>query len=75
MHEIFTQKESRLNSALSKVQNKLDYLAENQSNLPKAELDLWNNWHDLKDRITNRLWDNWSDFKDWHWEQFGYNSY
>ena len=75
MHEIYVLKESRLNTALSKVEAKINWLSENQNILPSHELDKWNGWHDLKDRLNNRLWDNWTEFKAWHWEQFCFNSY
>ena len=75
LDNIYTLKESRLKAALSKVQTKLDYLAENQNQLSDQDYNSWNNWHDLKDRIKNRLFDNWSDHMDWHWGEFGWNSY
>ena len=46
LDNIYTLKESRLKAALSKVQTKLDYLAENQNQLSDQDYNSWNNWHD-----------------------------
>jgi len=69
--EQFKAKETKLNKALKRVQDRLAfYLQTKDQDHPD-----WNDWHDLEERITQRLWDNWSAFKDWHWEKFGFNVY
>ncbi|MEI7425149.1 MAG: hypothetical protein WCK10_03460 [Candidatus Staskawiczbacteria bacterium] len=40
-----------------------------------AKCPNWNDYHDLETRLENRLWDNWSAFKEWHWDNFGFNTY
>lgn len=72
MLQIFKDKETRLNLALQRVQNRLKFYADNAST---NEFKDWNNWHDLEQRIKERLFDNWSSFKDWHFQQFGFNTY
>jgi hypothetical protein len=67
----FKEKETALNLALTRVQNRLKYYAENSSQI----FEDWNNWHDLEDRIKERLWQNWSNYKDWHFQTFQFNTY
>lgn len=71
MLNTFKDKETRLNLALTRVQNSLKHYAENSG----QRFDDWNNWHDLEDRINERLWQNWSNYKDWHFETFQFNTY
>jgi hypothetical protein len=68
----FKQKELSINAAIERVKIKLAYFEANKHNQDFKE---WNNWHDLEDRLIDRLKDNWSAFKDWHFTQFGFNTY
>lgn len=77
----FKQKEDNLNRAIEKVKAKLLFY-DQQSAKIKGFSDQdrlffrdWNNWHDLEDRLNNRLWENWSEWKEWHWNKFAFNYY
>lgn len=72
----FLDKQTRLNNALNKVNAKLQYfneVSQTGANLP--EFENWNKWHDLHDRLKDRLQDNYNNFKNWHWEQYRFNTY
>jgi hypothetical protein len=71
----FKEKENSLNRAISKVQSKLEYLSKNYQKMPLNEVEKWNNWHDLEDRLTDRKKENLSNFYEWHFLTFGYNVY
>jgi uncharacterized protein YukE len=70
----FKKKEEVLRSALQRVKDKLNEIADsfNSTGVPNPH---WDRFHDLEYRIEQRLWDNWSDFKDAHWDAFGFNAY
>jgi hypothetical protein len=76
----FVKKQDRLNAALEKVKSHLQYLADkyhgkgyNKENGQEVkEVETWNDWHDLEERIKNRLWDNYYDHQQWHFEKFGW---
>ena len=67
----YIDKQNRLQSAVDKVVNKLQEFKSNPDKAP----DNWNDWHDLHDRLNNRLVDNWKAYKNWHWETFQFNAY
>ena len=72
----FKDKERRLRLAIATVRAKLEsfkILSESAPNDP--QLTNWNNWHDLEDRLTDRLIDNWKAFKSWHWDTYQFNAY
>jgi hypothetical protein len=75
MIDIFLKKQAQLNDALYRIDLKLDWFKENQENLPHNILKTWNNWHDLNDRIKDRVFENVRNYKIWHWEQYGFNTY
>jgi hypothetical protein len=77
----FIQKQDRLNSALEKVKNHLQYLADKYhgnglfsqyKGKEAEEIEKWNDWHDLEYRIKNRLWDNYHEHQQWHFQTFGW---
>ena len=77
------KKETRLNAALQKVQNHLKYLSDKYGGKPLSErtgeelkeVEQWNNWHDLEERLTRRIKKNWSEYHSWHFEKFGWTAY
>lgn len=71
----FAKKEARILAAYERVKKHLAYLSENVDNLTEIEVNDWNKWHDLEDRLTDRLKDNASNFYDWHWNKYGFNVY
>lgn len=71
----FKQKENSLNLAIERVDRKLNYLKDNWQNMPPEEVNKWNNYHDLKDRLIDRKVKNLSDFYEWHFNEFGFNVY
>lgn len=85
----FKKKESRINKAIDKVKAKLEEYAEygkkisllctsedrcwkEEEHIPVKD---WNLLHDLQYRLEQRQWNNWSEFKDWHWDNYGFNTY
>ena len=73
MLNTFIGKEIVLKNALDKVRAKLESFKLKDFNDP--ELNTWNNWHDLEDRLNDRLIDNWKAFKSWHWDTYQFNAY
>lgn len=71
MLQSFIDKQTAINKAIERVNNKLQYFNDN----PQCENQDWNKWHDLHDRLQDRLIDNWIAFKDWHFITFGFNTY
>jgi hypothetical protein len=71
MLQKFIDKETAINKAIERVNNKLQYFNETPD-LPHLD---WNKWHDLHDRLQDRLIDNWSNFKEWHFIKFNFNTY
>ena len=70
--------ETRLNNAIKKVQDKLKWfeiMANNNHQGVKVNFNDWNKWHDLEDRLTDRLKDNYSNYKAWHWNEYQFNAY
>ena len=67
----FKKKESQLQKAKAKCQAILELFKTGE----RKDVDNWNLVHDLEDRIDERIGDNWSAFKDWHWDNFGFNTY
>lgn len=72
--EYFLKKQNRLLKARKKVQDRLQFFAENWRELPKKDLEIWNNWHDLEKNLENRLQDNYSSYLNWHFEKYGWSS-
>lgn len=70
--EYFQNKETVLKSAIQKVENKLSWFKENQNSLSESILDTWNNYHDLHDRLIDRLSDNYFEYSQWHFNTHGY---
>jgi hypothetical protein len=78
----FVDKQNRLNAALEKVRAHLQYLIgkyhdrtvnfQSLKGKEKKEVDTWNDWHDLQDRIENRLIDNYQEAQRWHFKKFGW---
>jgi len=64
----FIKKQSQLNAALERVKNRLKFYAENTKG--NCDFPDWNNWHDLQDRIEDRLKNNYVNFLSWHFEKF-----
>ena len=75
IYNSFKEKENSLNRAIAKVQSKLEYLSKNWQKMPSNEVKIWNNWHDLEDRLSDRKKENLSNFHEWHFITFGYNVY
>jgi len=80
--DCFKIKEVQINKALEKVKNKLQQFTDEAAKIPDKWTDAdrehfkdWNLFHDLQYRLEQRLWHNWSSFKDWHWDNFGFNTY
>jgi len=71
----FQVKEKSLNMAILRVQNKLKYFSKNYQKMPLNQVEMWNNWHDLEDRLQDRKKENLSNFYEWHFLTFGYNVY
>jgi len=67
----YIDKQNRLQSAVDKVVNKLHEFKNNPAQAPEN----WNSWHDLHDRLNNRLIDNWKAYKSWHWDTYHFNAY
>ena len=70
MLNTFKDKETRLQTAIAKVRAKLESFKHGALDLSK-----WNNWHDLEDRLNDRLLENWKAFKAWHWDTYQFNTY
>lgn len=68
--QYFENKQNAINAAIERVAGKLGDFANGL--IPP---DNWNNWHDLHDRLQNRLLDNWKEYKSWHWDKYGFNAY
>lgn len=78
----FIDKQGRLNTALQKVKTHLQYLLDKYDSRriefkelkdeEKKEVDKWNEWHDLQDRIEGRLIENYQAAQQWHFEKFGW---
>lgn len=76
----FVKKQDRLNAALEKVKNHLQYLldkydhrrGEPRTETENEEVDTWNDWHDLQERIERRLIDNYQEAQNWHFQTFGW---
>ncbi len=71
----FLENERKLKSALSRVKRKLNYFSDNRETLTEKDRENWNNWHDLENRLEDRIFQNWSDYKEWHFEENGFNVY
>lgn len=67
MYQYFKDKETRLNIALSKVQSKL----KEYKDTPQIEHKDWNDWHDLEDRLKERLMDNYLAYQSYLFEVNG----
>lgn len=65
----FQAKERQLKVALFKVKDRL-FKATQENPLPN-----WNRWHDLQDRLEDRLKAHWDLYYDWHWSTQGWNAY
>jgi hypothetical protein len=63
------KKQLSLNKALERVKTRLAYYA---ANTVGNDFPDWNNWHDLQDRIEDRLQDNYSAYSAWHFAKYGY---
>lgn len=73
--EQFLEKQAKIITAIARVESKLNlYKAESEAGRTE-NIRNWNEWHDLKDRLKNRLIDNWGAFHDWHFGKFGYSIY
>ena len=66
----FQEIEKRLHLALERTKKLLESY---KTNPPEG--DIWNNTHDLEDRLNSRLWDNYSNFCAWNWDNNGFNVY
>lgn len=76
IHEkVFLENERKLKNALSRVKRKLNYFSNNRETLTKKDSECWNDWHDLENRLEDRIFQNWSDYKEWHFEENGFNVY
>lgn len=82
--EDFQREEALLNKAIERVKLRLKELEDYsnsfvgvryESDEYKERTKNWNNYHDLQYRLEERLWLNWSAYKDWHWDNFGFNTY
>lgn len=71
----FKEKESKIDKAILRVQNKLNELKNNWQNMKPEEVERWNHWHDLEYRLQDRKASNLSNFYEWHFSTFGYNVY
>ena len=71
MLQNFIDKQTAINKAIDHVNNKLQYFKDT----PNIDHKDWNKWHDLHDRLQDRLVDNWSNFKEWHFNTFQFNTY
>ena len=64
----YIKKQDVLNAALDRVKARLTYYSQNSSN----RYEDWNQWHDLQDRIENRLQENYSKYLSWHFNEYGF---
>ena len=78
----FIKKQEQLKRAIQRVQDKLESFKEEAQKIigdwtdaHREKFKRWNDWHDLKERLKNRVWKNWSEYKSWHWGEYGFNSY
>lgn len=73
---IYTETQNRLLAKLDRLKAiETGFNQKGWANLSKkVSFDL-NRVYDLQNEIEDRLRANWSDFKDWHWDQFGFNTY
>jgi predicted transcriptional regulator len=69
--EYFKQKETAIKNAIEKVETKLKWFKENQESLSYDILETWNNWHDLHDRLKDRLFDNYGDYQSYNFKTYG----
>ena len=70
--QYFKEKEERLKKSIEKVESKLNWFKENKDSLDDKTLDTWNDWHDLKDRLKDRLSDNFHNYSSWHFSEHGW---
>ena len=68
--EYFLRKQVKINNAVERVNKILIEFTEG-----KRDPERWNEVHDLKDRLIDRLYNNWSDYKDWHYAKYEFNVY
>ena len=73
--QYFQNQQERLLRAQKRIEVKLQWFKDNSDNLSEDVRQFWDSWHDLSDRINDRLLDNWQSFKSWHWDNYGFNSY
>lgn len=79
--EHFKQKETRLKKALSKCDAKLNEFksfADNVKQWTEAEhkkVERWNDWHDLRERIENRLIENYYNYQHQNFITNGFAAY
>ena len=69
--ENFFKVQSDLFKALEKCKFALNEYTEGK----RQDLEKWNNWHDLHDRIENRIKDLQSLYFRWHFDEYGWNAY
>ena len=66
----FKNKETKLHSAIEKVNDALFKF----SNGSRLDVENWNNYHDLHDRLVDRLKDNLFDYQTYLFEKNGFVS-
>ena len=88
--DIFLKKQNNLNVALLKIQamednfKRIDQEITEQNNKGGRfywteeqikKIEKWNNVHDLRYRIEERLWENYFKYQDWHFQTFQFSAY
>ena len=69
--ENFVHIEKSLLKALNKCHTKLNQF----KNGEVIDLENWNKWHDLNDKIEERIKENIKNYHSWHFDQYGWNAY
>ena len=70
--EWFLNKETQINISISKVESKLEWFKQNKDSLPVEVIETWNDWHDLHDRLQDRLQDNYCRCGSWKFQKYGF---
>jgi len=69
--EFYITKQDKLKTAIEKVKAELIKFSEGK----RKDVDNWNNFHDLEDRLTDRLKDNYYESQSNNFEKYGFAIY
>lgn len=65
----FIRRQERLQRAIERCEKKL---SEFKTSEIQISSEVWNGYHDLKDRLESRLKENYIEYQHKHFEHFGY---